>query len=196
MIESRKDYQYYLNQDALALGINNTNIRSRLDNLIKVNYIFKFQKKLRRIEYYKNCKTDKFSKIRYVVMKFRFVKLSRKLGFSIPENVFGPGLAIVHYGTIVVNSKAKIGANCRLHPSTCIGASGGSSKAPLIGDNVYIGPGAKIFGPIKIGDFTAIGANAVVNKSFPKGSCTIAGVPAKVISDNTSSKYISLGESK
>lgn len=63
------------------------------------------------------------------------------------------------------------------------------SGAPRLGDNVYIGPGAKIFGPIEIGDNVAIGANAVVNKSFPD-SVTIAGVPAKIISYHDSSIYI------
>ena len=52
--------------------------------------------------------------------------------------------------------------------------------APVIGDNVYIGPGAKIFGDITIGNNVSIGANAVVNRSFPD-NVIIAGVPAKVI---------------
>ena len=190
MIESKGDYQYYLKQDALALGINNKTVRNRLENLIKINYIYKFQKNLRRIEYYKNCKTDMFSMVRYVFMKFCFVKLSRKLGFSIPENVFGPGLAIVHYGTIVVNANAKVGANCRLHPSTCIGASGGSSKAPSIGDNVYVGPGVKIYGNITIGSNIAISANAAVGKSFDEENIMIGGVPAKKIKDINIEKLI------
>ena len=116
-------------------------------------------------------------------MKFRFMKLSRVLGFSIPENVFGPGLAIVHYGTIVVNANAKVGANCRLHPSTCIGASGGTSKAPIIGNNVYIGPGSKIYGDITIGNNIAISANAAVGKSFVEENVMIGGVPAKKIKE-------------
>ena len=60
----------------------------------------------------------------------------------------------------------------------------------VIGDNVYIGPGAKLFGPIQIGDNTVIGANAVVNKSFKEGNCTIVGVPAEIISMNTSENLI------
>jgi len=47
-----------------------------------------------------------------------------------------------------------------------------------------------MFGPIEIGDNIAIGANSVVNKSFAEGNCTIAGVPAKIISQNTSKNYI------
>ena len=58
---------------------------------------------------------------------------------------------------------------------------GENGKAPTIGDNCFIGPGAKLFGDIKIGDNVAIGANAVVNKDFGD-NVTIAGVPAKVVS--------------
>ena len=97
-------------------------------------------------------------------------------------NVFGPGLCITHWGTIVVSSHAKIGKNCRIHPSSCIGNHMG---APIIGDNVYIGPGAKIFGNITIGNNVAIGANAVVNKSVPN-NVTVAGAPAKIISHKSS----------
>ena len=52
---------------------------------------------------------------------------------------------------------------------------------PVIGDDCYIGPGAKLFGAIEIGDRTLIGANAVVNRSFPAGNTTIAGVPARQV---------------
>ena len=80
--------------------------------------------------------------------------------------MFGPGLSIAHAGTIVVNSNAKIGANCRIHVCVNIGADvTDGSKAPIIGDNCYIGPGAKLFGSIILGNNVGIGANAVVNKS-------------------------------
>ena len=61
------------------------------------------------------------------------------------------------------------------------------NKTPVIGDCVYIGPGSKLFGGIKIADNIMIGANAVVNKSFEDDSVIIAGVPAKIVSK----KYIS-----
>ena len=114
---------------------------------------------------------------------YRFKKLSLKLGFSIPINVFGPGLAIVHYGTIVVNASSKVGKNCRIQTCTNIGASGGRSEAPQIGENVYIGPGAVIYGNIKLGNNIAIGANSVVNKSFEETDIMIGGVPAQKIKE-------------
>jgi len=150
--------------------------------LISPDYIWKFQRLLRKLEYYKNVKnTGALNRLTYLYLKLEFKKLSVKLGFSIPENVFGPGLAIVHYGTIVVNQNARVGANCRIHVDTNIGASGGSDKAPQIGDNVYVAPGVKILGDIKIASNTAIGANSVVNKSFVEENMMIAGVPAKII---------------
>ena len=114
-----------------------------------------------------------------------------KLGFSIGPNVFGPGLNIAHYGTIVVNGNAKVGKNCWIYPGANIGANTeGPTDVPVIGDNVYIGPGAKIFGRINIADNISIGANAVVTKSFIKPGVTIAGIPARVIKDNNSNEKV------
>ena len=59
-----------------------------------------------------------------------------------------------------------------------------------LGNNVYIGPGAKIFGDIKIADGIAIGANSVVNKSFTEPNIGIAGVPAQKINDKGSEKLV------
>jgi len=86
-----------------------------------------------------------------------------------------------------VNGAARIGSNCRIHTGVNIGTNAGtSSAAPVLGDNCYIGPGAKLFGAITIGDSTVIGANAVVNRDFPEGGVTLGGVPAKVISAKSS----------
>ena len=127
----------------------------------------------------------------YVITKFRFKRLSMKLGFSIPLNVFEEGLSIAHYGTIVVNSKAKVGKNCRLQEGVNIGATNGSPNAPIIGNNVFIGTGAKIIGDITIADDVAIGANAVVVKSIEEAGVTYGGVPAKKISNNNSHSNLS-----
>lgn len=109
---------------------------------------------------------------------YKFRQCGYKCGFSIAANTFGPGLCICHVGTLVVNNNAKIGKNCRIHVGVNIGGFKGG--VPTIGDNVYIGPGAKLFGGISIGNNVQIGANAVVNKSFPD-NVIIAGVPAKIV---------------
>jgi serine O-acetyltransferase len=139
---------------------------------------------MRKLEYFTNCKKNSFLRS---FVAYQYWKQGAKLGISIPINVFGPGLSIAHRGTIVVNGGAKVGANCRLHVCVSIGTEAGkSSDAPTIGDNCYIAPGVKMFGKIKLGPNMAIGANAVVTKSFPEGNATIGGIPAKVISDKTS----------
>lgn len=178
MILSKSDYQYFLAEDKKALGRKNISVLMFLSKPFFPDYIWKFQKLLRKVEYVKNCKTSIIGKINYIWLQFWFKKLSLKLGFSIPLNVFGPGLSIVHYGTIIVSPQARVGANCRIHPSTCIGASGGKSKAPQIGDNVYIAPGVKIYGDILIGNNIATTANAAINKSFIEDNILIGGVPA------------------
>ena len=177
MIRSKKDYIEYLEADRLALG--------RKGNCPPFfgDEVWKFQRSLRALEYYTNCKSS-LARLIHPFIKYRYHSLALKCNFSIPPNVFGPGLSIAHRGTIVVNGKARVGKNCRINASTNIGASGGvSDSVPTIGDNVYIGPGAKIFGKIEIADNIAIGANAVVCHSFTDPNITIAGVPAKKISD-------------
>lgn len=188
MIRSKTELREFLDQDKLALGIE-TNLFYNLRNLIIPNHIYNFQRRMRLTSYYKH-QAGFFNKILYGWHKFWYRKQSLKLGFSIPEDVFGPGLAIVHYGTIVVNMNAKIGANCRIHACTNIGASGGSSKAPQLGNNIYIGPGAKIYGEINIADNCAIGANATVFKTIDQKSVMIAGNPGKVIKEIDITKII------
>lgn len=139
---------------------------------------------MRKLDYYSST-----GSIRRLYYRYRYHKLSLKLGFSIPYNTIGAGLAIVHYGTIVISGKATLGKNCRIHAGVNIGANGGEEKAASIGNNVYIGPGAKIIGNVQIGDNAVIGANAVVTKDVP-GGVTVGGVPAKIISENDSSKHL------
>lgn len=119
------------------------------------------------------------------------MSLGRKFGWTIPINTCGKGLNIAHTGTIVINGCVCVGDYCRIHTCVNIGtAAGFSGKAPHIGNYVYIGPGAKIFGDIVIADGIAIGANAVVNNDFIEPNITIAGIPAKKISNKGSDGYL------
>ncbi len=178
MIKDKASYKYYLEYDKAAYGFSRV---SWLDYW-KMD-CYRFQCRLRKLEYLRNVKNNNaFWKIYIFILELKNHRLGTRLGFSIPKNIFGPGLHIVHYGTIVVSSKAKVGKNCRIHPSSCIGDYYG---APQIGDDVYIGPGAKLFGNIKIGNGVSIGANAVVNRDVPD-NVTIGGIPAKIISDKNS----------
>lgn len=192
MIRSKTDYDYYLEADRIARNVSKpSGFMAKLNSWLYPDAIGEFMQVLRKLEYYENCKTDLLSKIQKIFILRKFQKLSYKLGFSIPTHVFGPGLAIVHYGTIIVNSGAKVGANCRLHACVNIGTAAGSNEnAPTIGDNCYIGPGVKLYGDITLANGIAVGANAVVNKSFLEENCAIAGVPAQKIGDSNTLDYI------
>lgn len=61
---------------------------------------------------------------------------------------------------------------------------------PILGDNIYIGPGAKIVGSVKIGNNVAIGANCVVTKDI-QDNAVVIGIPGKVISHEGSKDYVS-----
>lgn len=145
--------------------------------------IWKFEIFLRKHEYYTNCSKNIFQKCMKKYYGFRHYRMGLRLGFEIPCNVFGGGLRINHTGLIVVNKYAKIGEWCDIHQAVNVGQNIEPGSVPVIGNNVWIGPGAKIFGKIEIGDNTMIGAGAIVNKSFEEGNCRIAGNPARVISN-------------
>ena len=175
-INSRQDLKYFLGADKKALKRKTNKPKFASDE------IWNFQIRLRKCEFFLNCRKDFFGKLQLKWMRYRLKKKAMKLGFSVPLNCFGPGLRIVHRGTIVINGNTKIGANCTLHVCVNIGSKPGETISPILGDNIYIGPGAKLYGDITIGDNTIIGANAVVNKSFPEGNTTLVGAPAHSLS--------------
>ena len=186
MIKSKQDYLYYIECDRKARNFKNKlyfGIRGEIP-------LYKFQRLMRKLEYYNNCKTGILNKIITTILKYKYKKKQIKYGFSIPINTFGPGLLIQHRGTICVNGHAKIGENCRINVDVNIGTNmEKEGEAPLIGDNCFIGPGAKLFGKIKIGNNVAIGANSVVNKDVPD-NVTVAGVPAKIVNNKgTKGRY-------
>jgi len=92
----------------------------------------------------------------------------------------GEGLFVAHIGSIVISHDTKIGRYASMHQGVTIGVmgrDGSSEKMPEIGDCVYFGAGAKIIGPIKIGDNVVVGANAVVTRDVPDNAIVV-GVPA------------------
>ena len=90
----------------------------------------------------------------------------------------------MHLGSILVNEKVRVGKDCAIHINTALVAQGVSSDTPILGDNIVIGVGATVLGGITLADGIAVGANALVNKSFQESDIAIAGVPAKKISNN------------
>jgi serine O-acetyltransferase len=180
MIQSKKDYLFYLEADRIALERKTQKPRILGDD------IWKFERLLRKLEYYKNCKRGLLAQIYCSYLRFRFLRMSVKLNYSIPPNVFGPGLSIAHRGPIVINREVRVGENCRIHHCVTIGTQPSSEElVPKIGNNVFIGPGAVIVGQIEIADGVAIGANSYVDKSFTEPDITIAGVPARKVSNKS-----------
>ncbi|WOO41447.1 serine O-acetyltransferase [Rubellicoccus peritrichatus] len=115
-----------------------------------------------------------------------------KMGISIPFTTdIGSGFYIGHFGGIVVNWRSTIGKNCNISHGVTLGqANRGRNKGyPIVGDDVYIGPGAKIIGAVKVGNNVAIGANCVVTKDIPDNS-VVVGIPGKVISQEGSEGYV------
>lgn len=187
MIESQQDLKRYLEQDRLALH----QTKSRPSFL--GDEVWKFQIRLRKTEWYwysgKHLRNP-FNAARFLVSKRLLARRSLRLGFSIPLNVFREGLSIAHYGTLVINSHSKVGKNCRLQEGVNFGSTGGADDSPIVGDNVFIGTGAKLIGGVRVADGCVIAANAVVVKDIDEPYTTWGGVPAKKLSDKGSESFI------
>ena len=98
-----------------------------------------------------------------------------------PGAKIGKGLFIDHGMGVVIGETAEIGDNVTIYHGVTLGGTGKDKgkRHPTIGNNVIIGCGAKILGPISIGDRAKIGANSVVLKDVPKGK-TAVGIPAVI----------------
>ena len=107
------------------------------------------------------------------------------LGIELPwKTKVGAGLRIYHGYGLVVGDESVIGNDCTLRHGTTLGfkilPDGSRSTAPVLGNNVEIGPSVTILGPVKIGDNAVIGAGAVVVKDVPAGAI-VAGNPARIL---------------
>jgi len=111
-----------------------------------------------------------------------------------PDTTVGPGFYIGHYGGIWISPLATLGANCNIGPGVVIGVAGeGRDKGPVLGDRVWVGPGAVITGEVRVGSGAVIAANSLVTSNIPENAVAI-GVPARVISYTGSSKLIRVAD--
>jgi serine O-acetyltransferase len=90
----------------------------------------------------------------------------------------GPGFVILHSPGVVINTNVRAGRNLVIYHGVTLGAE--RNRSPVLGDNVYIGAGAKVIGGVKVGSDVRIGANAVVTKDVPDGA-TVVGIPARIV---------------
>lgn len=128
----------------------------------------------------------------YLPLKLWFNRLSMKLKvFMDPLGEIGPGLCLGHPFMIIINRRVKVGRDCTISHEVTLGshARGERKGCPELGQRVYIGPGAKIFGAIKIHDDAAVGANAVVTRDV-EANTVAAGCPARTISMKGSAGYV------
>ena len=99
-----------------------------------------------------------------------------------PAASIGKGLFIDHGSGVVIGETAVIGDNCTLYQGATLGGTGKHTgkRHPTLGNHVMVGAGAKVLGPVYVGDYAKIAAGAVVLKDIPANS-TAVGMPAKVV---------------
>jgi serine O-acetyltransferase len=118
----------------------------------------------------------------YVVLSF-FIKLA--WGIRLPRSArIGRGLYIGHFGGVHISGAAQIGINCNISQEVTIGVGGSGDQrgVPVIGDNVYMAPGARLFGAIRIGNNVKIGANAVIYKDLPDNAVAVLSPGFQIVS--------------
>lgn len=125
-----------------------------------------------------------------LLYKFFFKCIQIITGIELPCEVkVGNNFRIDHFGDIIISGYADFGDNCIVRNGVTVGLKNIDEKAaPKIGNNVSIGAGAKILGPITIGSNVDIGANAVVINSIPDNSVAV-GIPARVLPKNREKEH-------
>ena len=111
----------------------------------------------------------------YLFMRLRHRCLEYKYSIGLPEDVsIGQGIFFPHGGPFVISGGARIGEKCTIHPNALIGSVRGKGD-PTIGDNVFIGNGAKIIGNCTVGEWVFINPGAVITKDVPSYSVVGSG---------------------
>jgi serine O-acetyltransferase len=104
-----------------------------------------------------------------------------------PGARIGQGFFVDHGSGVVIGETAVIGDNVTLYQGVTLGGTGkdAGKRHPDIGDSVTIGAGAKVLGPITIGDYSKVGAGSIVLKDVPP-HCTVVGNPGSIVEKNRS----------
>jgi serine O-acetyltransferase len=128
-----------------------------------------------------------YKKKRFLIARIISEKAKRKTGIEIhPGATIGKNLFIDHGMGVVIGETCIIGDNVTLFHGVTLGGTGKEKgkRHPTIGNNVFIGSGAKILGNITIGNNVKIGANSVILESIPD-NVTVVGIPGKIIKHHT-----------
>jgi serine O-acetyltransferase len=130
------------------------------------------------------------------MLLYRLQQASRAAGLKLPEALFyklnalggcvigrgaefGPGFVLIHSNGVVINGRVKAGANVQVQHQVTIG-NNERGEAPVLGSDIVVGAGAKIIGPVRLGDGSRVGANAVVVHDVEPHT-TVVGIPAKAV---------------
>lgn len=113
------------------------------------------------------------------VLRHRFWSMVSQAEIDLNAHIAG-GLLLPHPNGIVIHPEVKIGANCLIFQQVTLGTDGKRHGVPWLGAHVDVGAGARILGPVRIGDHAMIGANAVVLTDVP-AHATAVGIPAHII---------------
>lgn len=129
----------------------------------------------------------RLGKLRFIRrILFWFYPPERTVMIHMPETKIGEGLLLGHGFSIMVIAN-EIGKNCSIFQQVTVGFT--RKGCPTIGNNVSIYAGAKVLGPVVIGDNAVIGANAVVTRDVPRNAI-VAGVPARIIRIKESDEFV------
>jgi len=186
---SFQQYQYLVRSDLYRIS-DRVDMAALLTQLLRGS-AFKYTFWMRTCRYTRSTPFLKLFVYRPLARPM-FMHYTYKFGISIPfETNIGSGFYIGHFGGIVVNEACVIGKNCNISHGVTLGVvnRGDKQGCPTIGDNVYIAPGAKIVGNIRVGNFVAVGANCVVTNDVPDYG-VVVGIPGRVISQDGSVGYV------
>ena len=186
-IQNKKQLKEWLDYEKKRYCVSNRpkDIFLTLTKSSENHILYALQRLLRKVEYYKNTGKN----IRFAISKTLLLRKQNKYAIHIPINACGKGFRVMHVGPVLINKKVTFGENCSVHINTSFVAGGTNDDVPQIGNCVVVVVGAVVLGPVKIADCVAIGANAVVNKDVLEENVAVAGVPAKVISQNGTKEW-------
>lgn len=189
MIITKKDLEYYLQEDALA-NINRKkvsffyywlNILYKNEHYLALRYL----RSVRKLEYAINVLQNKgmLGKLYFYYSKFQHHRIGYKYSLKINPNTVGPGLKIAHViGGLIIGPES-MGAHCIVSSGVVIGTKKGASSRPVIGNNCEIAVGSKVIGAVTIGNNAIVAPNSVVVRDVPPYA-VVSGIPAKIIKMN------------
>jgi serine O-acetyltransferase len=122
----------------------------------------------------------------FFIARWLSQRARHKTGIEIhPGATIGKGLFIDHGSGVVIGETTEIGDYCTIYQGATLGGTGKDTgkRHPTLKDNVLVGAGAKVLGPIVIGNNVRVAAGAVVLEEIPD-NCTAVGVPAKIVRKN------------